>query len=223
MQSITSLINKASTGPSHIKGTNQSVVPMSVIEQTYATSSEDDDPVEISNVADSSVVREYGENLESTDASDFPPDMMPYIHALKGDSLRIFQDFCEGKFELMPPKFMTVAKRKARECLNPIRIYRRVYIKEGWSLERVRNAWRGLQGIFSCYCNNKLPALLCSPKFAQASTEENSSEKRAKWLDSFKARHGITYGAYRSLRKKGLIPAVDKDNLNEDFSKYALA
>lgn len=225
LKSITSVINKATHGPSLLKSTNASAVTVSMLAQNISRE-EDEDPTDISDVATKWFIEEYGDNLSNgTNNGDYPSEMKPYIEALTGDSLRVFQDFCKGKFELKPQKFMTIAKRRAREVLNPIRLYRRLYRKEGWSLERVRNAWRGLRGIFSSYTSGKLPVMFCNPKFAQARPKKRQPRKESRcsnWYFGFEKQHGITYGTYRSLVKRGIIPRLGKDDNDTDLSMYAV-
>lgn len=221
LESITALIKKAASGPSLIKGTNMSAIPMAMIEVAYNTENEED-YVDISNIANLEYVHDYGVNLETMHNSDYPPEMQPYIDALSGDSLKIFQDFCAGKFDLAAPKFKTIAKQKADACLNPIRIYRRVYIHEGWSLDRVKEAWKTLHSVISNYRRGKLPSKIYTKDTSSVNTPMDN--KRKKWMESFKDRHKISYNEYRSLRKRGLIPTINKNmDVNVDLSNYVLA
>ena len=40
-----------------------------------------------------------------------------------------------------------------------MKMYRRKYMAMGWSLERVKNAWKGLRGMFRNYLKGKLPSM----------------------------------------------------------------
>ena len=220
LKSITSVLRKASRGPSMVKNGNQSAVPVSMLAQNISReeSEDDDDPVDISDVASNWYLDDYSKSLyNGEDLCEFPEEMHPYIKALKGDSLRIFQDYCRGKFNSKPQKFMTVAKRKAREVLNPVRLYRRLYINEGWSLERVRNAWRGLRGVFYAYNKGTLPMLISDPSFQP---EEITKSNNPRYIN-FAKRHKISYWNYRSLVKRGIIPELTKGDESLDLSLYA--
>lgn len=226
LQSITSIKNKAKRGPNLLKSCNTPLVQMQTIENVVSQSKdEDNDKTDISDFTASWYIEEYGNNLSNgTDKMEFPSEMLPYIKALQGDSLRIFQDFCRRRFDLTPPNNLTRAKIRAREHLNPMRLYRRVYMKEGWSLERVRNAWRGLRGIIRSYMTGKLPASVCSSQFAPMPKQSKvrKESRSSTWYFHFEERHGITYGLYRSLKNKGIIPPLDKKKDQYlDLSMYA--
>lgn len=214
LKSITAIKNKAKHGPNLLKSCSTPLVQMQTIKDVVAKSrDEDDDKTDISDFTESWYLENYEQNLSNgTENMEFPEDMIPYIKALRGDSLRIFQDFCRRRFDLTPPNNLTRAKIRAREYLNPIRLYRRVYMHEGWTLDRVRNAWRGLRGIFRNYMTGKLPASICDPKFnpVPKKSRARKESRSSTWYFHFEERHGITYGLYRSLKNRGIIPPLDK-------------
>lgn len=223
LKSITCVIRKASKGPSLLKNCNASAVTVNMLAQNISREEdEDEDPVDISDVTPNWVLEDYSAKLlNGVDHCEFPEEMHPYIKALQGDSLRIFQDFCRGKFNLKPQKFMTVAKRKAREVLNPTRLYRRLYMQEGWSLERVRNAWRGLRGVFNAYNKGTFPMLVCDPKFRPADVASEITKSNNPRYINFAKRHKISYWNYKALVKRGIIPELAKGEENLDLSIYA--
>lgn len=243
LQAITYIIKKATRGPNMIKlpktkePVNNSVVTVSMLAQNISKL-DDEDPVDISDASPNWYLEEYGKKNDlGTEIGEFPMEMQPYIESLKGDSLRIFQDFCRGRFNLKPQKFMTIAKKKAREVLNPNRLHRRVYMHEGWSLERVKVAWKGLSSVFRNYINGQLPCMVISKEWQkdvvkpvcnepavvqqeEIVTKQPRKESRSSvWYFGFEKRHGITYGMYRNLVKRGVIPRLKKgeDNLNLSY------
>lgn len=162
LQSITHVITKASKGPSTVKGVDKSAVTWSAVEESHYSQCHDDvDAMEdLADIASQDYVKGYGANLENEKNLGYPPEMIPYIEALTGDALQIFNDYCQGKFELAMPFNMTLEKQKAREVLNPTRLHRRLYSKEGWSLDRVRKAWDVLTRTFDNYRKGKIPVAI---------------------------------------------------------------
>lgn len=160
LQSITHVITKASRGPSMVVDVDKSAVTWSVLEESRRSLHHDDvDGMEdLADVASQEYVKEYGANLENEENLGYPPEMIPYVKALTGDALQIFNDYCQGKFELGVPFNMPLERQRAREILNPNRLHRRLYSKEGWSLDRVRKAWNNLTQVFYNYRNGKIPA-----------------------------------------------------------------
>lgn len=270
LQAITGIIKGAVRGPTMVKvpktkeRVNNSVITVSMLAQNISKL-EDEDPVEISDAAPNWYLEEYGKQSDlGTYSGEFPKEMAVYIQSLKGDSLQIFQDFCMGRFSLKPQKFLTIAKKRAREVLNPNRLYRRVYMQEGWSLDRVKQAWKELSSVFKCYMTGQLPSVLTtlpqgmpekelvkvadpSENIIAESPEEPSvineaveepiegapaeietirqprKESRCSvWYYGFEKRHGITYGIYRNLVRKGIIPRLKKGEDNLDLSMYRL-
>lgn len=225
LRSITSVLKKGARGPTRLKGVQgMSVIPVRRLAQNFTRNPKDDirDPVGLSDASEKWYLQEYGSQLVNGEETDgFPPEMQAYINALKGDSLKIFKDFCEGRFDsVQQTQYMSRKRIRKLETLNPVKIYRRLYRQEGWSLERVRNAWRGLSGVFASYMSATVPSMVCDPKFIH---KPKKKTKCRKWLDSFKERHGITYGVYRNLVQKGVIPRLAKDDVSMDLSVYVTA
>lgn len=179
LQSITHVIIKASRGPSTVEDIDKSAVTWSVLEESRRSLRHDDvDAMEdLADVASQEYVKEYGANLENEGTLGYPPEMVPYIKALTGDALQVFNDYCHGKFELNLPFNMTLEKQKAREVLNPTRLHRRLYAKEGWSLDRVRKAWDGLVRMFDNYRRDKMPIMLTVSRNSSASKKPTRSRK----------------------------------------------
>lgn len=185
LQSITHIITRASKGPSMIVGIDKSVITWGVLEDAWHNASKtDSEPLEdLADVANSQYVKEYGSNLETEDSLGYPPEMIPYIKALTGDSLRIFEDYCQGKFELSLPFNMPLERQKAREVLNPTRLHRRLYSKEGWSLDRVRKAWDGLVRMFDNYRKEKMPIMIIVSRESKKPTRS----RKIKLLEELKS------------------------------------
>lgn len=207
LQSITHVITKASKGPSTVEDVTKSAVTWSVLEESRNNHHNDDLEAleDLADVASQEYVKEYGANLENEENLGYPPEMIPYIKALTGDALQIFNDYCQGKFELGVPFNMPLERQKAREVLNPNRLHRRLYSKEGWSLDRVRTAWLNLTNVFNNYRTGKIPAMV---NLVKASNTTKSSG----WLDRFKEKHNMPYSAYRNKVKRGLLPIPDGSN-----------
>ena len=221
LKSITRVISKAAHGPSLVKDGGQSVMTINMLARNISRK-KDEDPLDISDTASKWYLNDYSDNLlKGLGDSEYPEEIYPYIKALNEDALQIFQDFCKGKFMLTPQKFMTIAKRKAREVLNPTRLYRRLYMQEGWSLERVRKAWKDLCSVISSYRMGTLP----SHVYTSGSRTSNGPSETAKCTNrrynDFEKRHKISYGSYRSLVKRGIIPKLSKGDKDLDLSIYA--
>lgn len=103
--------------------------------------------------------KKMGASTSDLSYDEYPPELKPYIQGLTGDALTMFHDYCDGCFAAPPWKNITRAKQKNREILNPMKMYRRKYMAMGWSLERVKNAWKGLRGMFRNYLKGKLPSM----------------------------------------------------------------
>lgn len=181
LQSLTNMIDREIHGPSYLKSTkvktgkfkdgkeieSKVLTPMfkeSNIALRAKTLDKDIDSRDIlTNLACGYYVHDYSSRIGAT-ASDlsydeYPPEMKPYIQGLTGDALTLFNDFCDGCFVPPPQKNITRAKQKTREILNPLKMYRRKYMAMGWSLDRVKNAWKGLHGMLKNYMLGKLPSM----------------------------------------------------------------
>ena len=117
----------------------------------------------LTDMASNWYLSDYNENLSASDGGneydEFPPELLPYIKGLTGDAYTLFQDFCAGCFDPPPQRNITKAKQKTREILNPLKMYRRKYMDMGWSLDRVKYAWKGLHGMLRNYMVGKLPCM----------------------------------------------------------------
>lgn len=181
--------------------------------------------LELSDITCKYVLEDYSKKIadgEDKDGEnhDYPKAMLPYIRALRGDSLQVFKDFCEGRLEREPRKNLSFAKQKARGILSPSYIYNKFYKEKGWSRSRVENAWRGLRGMLKNYVDGKLPTTINNPTLRKNKVHrgESSFEKASRL---FEERHSLSFNTYRVLCKKGIL---HKENVaeNEDLSKYLL-
>lgn len=180
----------------------------------------DDDPIDISDVTCGYILEDYSKKLSdgTEEGHDYPKAMLPYIRALRGDSLRVFKDFCEGRFEREPRKNLTKAMQRARGIYDPRYLYRKVYRDCGWSLARVQNAWRGLHGILKNYLDGKMPAPI-----TMATVTLPQNRKKARWRERFDELHKIPVTTYKALVQAGVISPIKKgSDENLDLSKYLL-
>lgn len=157
LQSLTELVDKAIHGPNTCIHGGPAPVRSFILE-----GQEEDlcDPSAgaFSAAIASGFVDEYSGNLGVND--EYPPELRPYLDALKGDALRVFHDFANGVFAIKPDPSKNRAYNRAKEYLNPKKIYMRHYIKLGWSMARTRKAFEGLKNMLELYRQDKLPCTL---------------------------------------------------------------
>ena len=181
--------------------------------------------LELSDITCKYVLEDYSKKIsvcEDKDGEnhDFPKEMLPYIRSLRGDSLQLFKDFCEGRLDREPLKNLSFAKQTARGIMSPSYVYNKLYKEQGWTRTRVDNAWRGLRGMLKNYLDGKLPTVINNPSLRKNKVRrgESSFDKTSRL---FEERHSLSFNAYRILCKKGIL---HKENIseNEDLSKYLL-
>jgi len=210
--------SKKTINPKCAEKINTPVQTVKEISDTMQRKSED--MLDISDVTCGYILEDYGNNLSGgTDKHDFPSDMLPYIHALRGDSLQVFKDFCEGRLERKPHHKLTREIQRKRGILSPSHIYNKFYKQKGWTRERVENAWRGLHGVLKNYLDGKLPSYVNNP----LNRTNKVSKSEGDWSEMcriFEARHNLPYSVYRHLRRKGLVPKLGAGEDYVDLSKY---
>lgn len=162
LHSLTWLIDKALHGPSLLESRGKAPVRM------MADCDQDED----ATVGDPScaayqghtkgvrpyMLADYSKQLETS--GEYPQELLPYLEALQGDALQVFKDFTEGYFKIKPDPSRSREFNRAKEYLTPMKIYRRRYLKLGWSLERTRRAFNGIQGMLKLYMQGRLPCNL---------------------------------------------------------------
>ncbi len=234
LKSITGIIKKAAHGPCLLKGVGSPyALTWSAIEKEYTDKDRSGDKKDQSKQLTTLLMDEYTSRINDCidGDSEYPDELLPYFNALKGDALQVFKDFCNGAFERAPTKGMTMDEKKELMRLNPMKLYRRLYKEKGWSIARVTNAWRNLHGIMEAYINGTIPTSVCTKKYVHRLRKTyprrvngpNENSRCSKWYFDFEQRHKITYGIYRILKKKGVIPPLDKNrDKNLDLSKYAV-
>lgn len=220
LKSLNMVIRKEIHGPCTMKHLgNPQAITVTKLAQDVAREPEDD-PIDISDAVSQSLLKDYSDNLAGNigESHDYPEELIPYICALRGDSLRVFKDFCEGRFEREPRKNLTKAMQRARSIYDPHYLYRKVYRDCGWSLARVQNAWRGLHGILKNYLDGKMPAPI-----TMATVTLPQNRKKARWRERFDELHKIPVSTYKALVQAGVISPIKKGrDENLDLSKYLL-
>lgn len=160
LHSLTDLIDALNRGPTTNRvGSTPFLQERSAVTQAAQhdrTGTAKDSHDTLSNIASSWYVKEYGDKF-TMDDEGYPERLRPYVENLTGDSLTMFKDFCAGMFDPIVNTPITRSRRLACETLNPLKMYRRHYMAQGWSLDRVRNAWKGLHGMLRNYVLGKKP------------------------------------------------------------------
>lgn len=221
LKSLNMVIRKEVHGPCTIRDMdNPQSVTISKLEADMALHESRSDAIELSDVVGNYILDSYTDNLMDNvnGTHDYPKELIPYIRALHGDSLRVFKDFCEGRFDRKPRKNITRAMQRARGVYDPGYLYRKVYRDCGWSLARVQNAWRGLHGILKNYLDGKAPVSIVVPV-----VELRKNKRKDMWRQRFEELHKIPESTYRALVKVGVVKPLKRgvdDNL--DLSKYML-
>lgn len=161
LHSLTWLIDKALHGPSLLESRGKAPVRVA----TVCDQDEDaavGDPscgtfALIQGIMPDTLV-DYSRQLEAS--GEYPQELLPYLEALQGDALQVFKDFTEGYFKIKPDPSRSREFNRAKEYLTPMKIYCRRYLKLGWSLERTRKAFNGIQGMLKLYMQGRLPCNL---------------------------------------------------------------
>lgn len=227
LKSLTRVLDKRMHGPCALRGCDN---PRWELEtEIFAEQNKSEDKSkrveEFTETSSSWYLSGYGKALDmGNECREYPKDMQPYIDALKGDPLTIFKDFCSEIVAKESAKSLSRTERNRLNSLNPKKLYLRHYKDIGWSLARVRTAWKVVRRVFWNYLYGYDPDF-DYPAMSRASNKAGTPRKESRssmWYHGFKERYGITYGVYRSLKNKGVIPSLE-DCPDMDLSAYALA